>query len=1027
MCGAALAVDAASTSVRRHIVVLFSDVEGFTSMSEELDPEVLRTIMDRYFRTTADVIWRYGGVTEKFIGDAVMAVFGMPVVREDDALRAVYAASDIVAELDGLNRELEAEYGVELVVRTAVHAGPVSASYDASGDFRVVGDTVNTASRLQSVAPPREVLVGEAVAQAVRNRVELAPMPPLSLKSKSEPVAAWRLVSSNAPPDVAHKAPLVGREAELSQLQHFYERTVRQGRGGLVVLLGAPGIGKSRLAAEFRESNGEDQVTVLSGHATPYGRGMMHMPIVALLESAPRAWAAYRSQAMTDGTACRAMSCLSRLSRNTDDSRQHDEVEEVAWALREFLRGTARCGATLLIWEDLHWAEPALLDVIEYLAGELQDLPLMQLCVARTELLDSWQACPGGRIGVLSLELTSLSHEEALALANELGKHEEVAAQGGECGDVCALVASASEGNPLFVELMLDLGIAGPDDSMPHTIQTLFAARFDQLAADDRLVLEMASVAGRDFTVPELEHLLQVDGRADVDLTRSLEELRRSRLITGSRLSARQSFAQAFGRDAAYEMTAKRNRLRWHLSLADRLEGSAASRMQDDEHRPTHLLSHHLEAALKLTRQLHPNSSSLPELAARAARALAELAVWAMDREDLRAAASLFERAQCAQSPDHAGPELAIRLSDTWIGIGNRERALSALGGWTPEETAPVEVEIQRELIELRHGLRTPEQILAAEQRIEVRLDDDPRVWCRFLQLRAHRYLACEQLGAAESSFTAALAAARTTADSYQQRRITRAACQLTLWGPTPVRQGLQRCYELVEQFADSRSSLVTILGAIGGLLAFEGDFAKAREALTKAATYAADTRMRGADTTLAHLWGVTESLAGQPERAAGHFARGRSSLERTGNTKGAELLDAYAARELVSTGRRVPAPFAAMSVEEVERITDPRTGALTAVLCAYAAADADNLDRVVRLVERAETCADRTDDRFLQGSVNEDVASVLRVVGRMDKALTAARRARERYHAKGVRAAIIRADRLISQLAGRHDGGSGQ
>lgn len=205
MCGTALAGRNGAGSLRRHAVVLFADAEGLTSVGREPDPEVLRIAMDRYFRLAAQVIREYGGTTEKSHGDAIMAVFGVPVVRDDDALRAVLAAKDLIAELDTLNRELRREHGISLVIRVAVNSGPVSAAYEAGGHLRVVGDTVDSAGRLQSAAPPRQVLLGELVAETVRSRVALEPLAPLPVKGREMPMRAWRVASPKPPDDPWHR------------------------------------------------------------------------------------------------------------------------------------------------------------------------------------------------------------------------------------------------------------------------------------------------------------------------------------------------------------------------------------------------------------------------------------------------------------------------------------------------------------------------------------------------------------------------------------------------------------------------------------------------------------------------------------------------------------------------------------------------------------------------------------------------------------------------------------------------------
>jgi class 3 adenylate cyclase/tetratricopeptide (TPR) repeat protein len=1015
MCGASLSAVADHDGVRRHVVVLFADLEGFTSISEGLDPEVLRSVMDRYFRLAARVIWDHGGTTEKFIGDAVMAVFGLPQVREDDALRAVRAAGGLVAELGALNAELADEYGLHLRVRVGVHAGPVSASYDAGGNLRVVGDVVNTASRLQSAAAPGQVLVGEAVAQVVRPHVTLEAAGPLALKGKEAPVRAWRVVDASPVETPARRAPMVGRDVEMVQLRAAYQRTVARGRGAVVTVLGPPGIGKSRLIEEFRAELDDPHLTVLSGRAHSYGRGLTYQPVVEMLASARAAWTAFEARAAADPTAARVLSCLACLStRDSGSSGPGAEVEEIAWALRTFVAYTAQRCPVLLLWEDLHWAEPTLLDVIEYLADELADLPVMQVCVARPELLEQRPAWCGGNVRALTLELAPLTDEECVRLVAELAG--EVVAH--DLDGVCEQVALACEGNPMFAELMLDtLDEDGGVTAVPHGVQAVLAARLDRLDADDRLVLEMAATVGREFTLVDLEHLLAADSRPGVDLAACVDRLRQARLVTGSRLSTRHSFAQALGRDTTYELTAKRDRLRWHVALADAPTGppggvGGLGGVGDGGDR----LAYHLEAAALLARELRPAAPDTRELAARAAAALAGQAADARDRKDLRAAARLFERALQvlpAGAPDRL--VLALRLSDTWLGLGEHDRALAVLDQQGVD--GPV-VEVQREMVHLRAGRRTAEQVLDAERALEPLLGADDLARCRFHQLRAHRHLMCERIGAAEADLSAALVRARAAGDGYEQDTVRRAAGELAVWGPTPVREGLDLCAELAGRFAGSRVSLVPILGATGGLLAMDGQFDRAREALETAVAYAGELRMRGADIGLAHIRGLVESLAGDHQAAAAHFDRARAALADAGHAEGAALLAAYAARELVVGGAPVPRPYDTMGDAEIAAVTDPRTGALTAVLCMHAALAAGDQDRAAARAERAVAAAARMDDPYFQGMVYEDVAAAYTAAGRAGPARAAADLAGERFAAKGARAALERVEALRARLA---------
>jgi class 3 adenylate cyclase/tetratricopeptide (TPR) repeat protein len=1016
MCGTVLTGVASQEAVRRHVVVLFADLADFTSMSERLDPELLRAVLDRYFRLVSAIIWGYGGVTEKFIGDAVMAVFGMPIAHEDDGLRAVQAAADIIIQLRSLNAELARESGLALRVRIGVHAGLVSASYAPSGDFRVIGDVVNTASRLQLAARSDQVLIGDSVARTIQPHVRLDRVGSLTVKGKQAPVRAWRLLDleDGAAGQTTPRTPLIGRELELAQLRRAFERVVKTRSAVMTTIVGPAGIGKSRLASEFRSRIADQRLGVLAGRARSYARNVAYHPIIELLESAPGTLASLEAKAAADSASARALAALTRLSRSTGVSRPGGELEEIAWALRALVVSCVESGPVLLIWEDLQWAEHALLDVIEYLGSELGNVPVMQLCIARPTLRDLRPSWPGGSQGAMTLELSPLAADEMLHLVTELARVDEVAAQ--DVDEVCERVAVASEGNPLFAELMLDME-DDPSAPVPHAITAVFAARLDQLSADERLVLEMAAVAGRDFTSGEIQHLLRLDDHEDLDLRGTLDTLRRARLLTGSPLSARHGFAQAFCRETTYELAAKSRRLRWHLSLADRTEASA----QLSSGASKSLLAYHLESAALLGQELHPLSVEYVEVGIRASAVLAAQASDAMNRQDLRAAAGLLERALQMRQASAAGRvELVLRLSDTWLGLGEPDRAVSVLGRLAQAGSPQPVVEIQRELIEMRGGHRTHDQVLDAEQRIARRIDpNDELSWCRFHQLRADRHLMHERVGEAEACLASALSLAAALADEYEANRIRGAIVELTVWGPTPVADGLRSCGELAAIVADSRVSLVRVLGATGGLLGLDGRLAAARDALSTAMTYARELRMRSADIALFHLHGIVESVAGAHDAAARYFGQALDILRAADQAGGVALLDAYATRETVRGGAPVPARYAQMTDEALDAIHDPRTASLTLTLCARAASEDGATRRAGALAVKAMNRAERMQDPFFQGTIHQDIAVLMAHAGKHAKALMAARSAQDCYLAKGARGALPAVEDLLSRLSG--------
>jgi class 3 adenylate cyclase len=347
--------------VRKTVTVLFCDVSGSTAMGERLDPESMRRVIARYFDVMREAIERHGGTVEKFIGDAVMAVFGIPVVHEDDALRAVRAATDMRESLARLNDELERDWGVRIESRIGVNTGEV---VTGEGDSLATGDAVNVAARLEQGAAPGETLLGESTHRLVRAAITAEPVKPLAAKGKSEPVAAFRLEGLVEGAEFIPRrldSPLVGRENELAQLQRAFNHAVSERVAYLFTLLGPAGIGKSRLVRELYD---RVDATPLAGRCLPYGEGITYWPL-GEIES---------------------------LSTEIDFEANRDEI---ALQARRILERLARAQPLLVVFDDLQWAEPTFLDLIDHVADLARDAPMLLVCVARPELLDvrpSWGA-----------------------------------------------------------------------------------------------------------------------------------------------------------------------------------------------------------------------------------------------------------------------------------------------------------------------------------------------------------------------------------------------------------------------------------------------------------------------------------------------------------------------------------------------------------------------------------------------------------------------------------------------------------
>jgi class 3 adenylate cyclase/tetratricopeptide (TPR) repeat protein len=791
-CGASLAQEEVR-ELRKVVTILFCDVTGSTALGERLDAESLRSVMERYFSLAREVLERHGGTVEKFIGDAVMAVFGIPVVHEDDALRAARAAAELRTRLVELNTELHEQLGTELQVRMGVNTGEVVTN---EGGTLATGDAVNVAARLEQAARPGEILIGDTTRQLAEGALELEPAPPVDAKGKSEPLVAFRLVAASADAPAYERrfdAPFVGRGGELEQLTQAYTRAVRDNSCQLFTVLGPAGIGKSRLVYEFVAS--QPDAVVLRGRCLAYGEGITYFPLVEILEqmSADDRLGALLAADPESRALVNTISTAVGLADEAIVSR-----EDTFRAVRRLFENLASRRPLVAIFDDIHWAEPTLLDLIDHIADWSREAPILLLGMARPELLDNRAGWGGGKMNAATILLEPLSHDESESLMDSLLADADLSA------DVRERIADAAEGNPLFVEQMLALlaqsgGGGNGDVVIPPTIQALLATRLEQLPSGERVAAERASVIGKEFWRTALA---EIGGEVA-----ALPALVRKELIRPYRSPVFPTddafrFRHQLIRDAAYGAMPKALRAELHEQFGRWLE---TNRSEYDE-----IVGYHFEQAFRLKEQLAPVDDGVAELASRAGHLLGAAGHRAFERGDTPAAVSLLSRAAALlPAGSRRRLELLVDLGYALHEAGELERTRSTFTDLIPEAGAAGEPALaSRARIGLLYGevltggaFREPMRILTAEIAKLEELGDDrglAEAWQLDGSLRS--WLGESELGG-ESNARAVEYATRAG-----NRRIAAQAIAYRVllqgWGCTPASDGLRECDQLLEQYA---------------------------------------------------------------------------------------------------------------------------------------------------------------------------------------------------------------------------------
>ena len=628
---------------RKVATVLFADLVDSTGLVASVDPEVVHGRVNRYFDVVSERIRAHGGTVEKFAGDAVMAAFGVPLAHEDDAERAVRAALEIVPSVEELR----------LSVRIGIESGEVVVE-DSESTF-ATGEAVNLAARLQQAAQPGEILLGPAARRLAAGAVEVDDVGPLEVRGRPEPLWTARAIRAHDSTRVV-ATPFVGRQAELALLETSFARAVRDRRAQLVTIFGEPGLGKSRLVTEFVD--GVERATTLSGRTLPYGEGVTYWPLAAMIKAsaaigdddpAADAFEKLRASCESEAVADLLAAALGVLGAAEGDRTPG----ELSWAALRWAEQLAQGQPLVLVFEDIHWAEEPLLELVEQLARSLQDSPVLIVAVARPELLDTRPTWGGGIRNASAIDLLPLGDDESEELSNALLSRTDVTRiQRG-------LVLERAEGNPLFLEEIAHALRDGRGlDGIPDSLQALIASRIDGVAADEKKLLQSAALIGRVFWRGALERLAP-----DLEVVELLDRLvNREFVVAEERSSISGEHAYRFKhvliRDVAYGGMSKARRAEEHRAFADWVADRARDELAE-------IRAHHLEQAADLLIEL---AGTIPEdLARSAAEALDEAGRRGLRRGALRSARRTLVRAVAIEpTPDrrYLAAHAAWRLAD---------------------------------------------------------------------------------------------------------------------------------------------------------------------------------------------------------------------------------------------------------------------------------------------------------------------------------------------------------------------------
>jgi predicted ATPase/class 3 adenylate cyclase len=994
---------------RKTITALWVDIAASSPSREPADPEALRDVITQAFADIQSAVERHGGSVETIAGDAITAVFGLPAVHEDDALRAVRAALEV-------RDALPSEPRIGLSTGEIVTGG-------AGSDPRLAGEPLMLSSRLGQAAEPGDVFADEATWRLVRESVD------------AESVAeAWRIVSvSNDAPGLARRlaSPMVGRQRERRRLHDAFEQAVSDRSCQLFTVLGQAGVGKSRLVQEFLGDLGGDAL-VTRGRCLPYGEGITYWP----LREAVRAALRLEDTDSADEAIAKLSASIGEAEAGDRVARQAAEmigleagrgVEEGFNAVRALFEAWGRAQPLVVVFDDIHWGEPAFLDLVEHVADWARAAPILLVCLARPELLDRRPGWGGGKPNATSILLEGLSEDDSGQLIDNLAG-EAALDEGAR-----RRIVEAAGGNPLFIEEMLALLIddpgADPEFEVPAAINAILAARLDQLGADVRATIEAGSVEGQAFHEGSVVELVPEALRPSVH--GHLLELVRKDLILPAKteLSREESFRfrHLLIREAAYESIPKVQRARLHERHAAWLEQKTHDRAGEYDE----ILGYHLEQACRYLAELGPPDEHGLELGAHAASLLVAAARRAFALGDARASANLLGRAtallpETDESRLQLLAELGVALmenGDFGSAAGVLHAAIDAAakrGDARLEATAKLTLLLLR----LRSG-EAEEWSVEAKDQLEQAIVVFERVGDHEGLAKAYRLLGWAHgtqyhFREVESAVERGIEYARLAGDLREERSNSTTYAMAGLFGPAPVPDAIARCDEVLGVVAGHLYHESVLTAVLALLEAMRGDLERGRIAAGRAREMMETLREGRALTVVPAFLGRFELLAGDTEAAERELRPEYELLEELGERFYRSSVSALLAEALYAQGR----------LDEAERLTTT-----AATLAGKDDVEAQMLWRFVRaklLTQKGEVAgaealageavdlARATDSQQAQADSLIVLAGVLQAGGRAADAAAALEEAIGLYELKGSVAFAAEARASLESLAGR-------